>query len=321
MADLQQSTVSHDRGHRWKWPPSPGPGVFTTIQSTAATRHLYPLTLGLWVARGRARRAWRKPELRDRALASMQLLLGETARAQEVDAVAREHLYESYRYEELIWRRGLTTALPVRHLQRLEDLVHAGSGVLVSLVHQSQFGAHAACLARHGLPLTVLVSPMLLGPQAATRRGLLRSQLLATFATGPNVSVLPAADSYPELASLLRAGGTVALGCDVKGSTPVRFLGRTVYVASGTARLAMETGAPIVPVSVLPHGRLERLELQEPLDPARYNSYQELLQALFARHEAAVLSWPQAMERPLQHLQEQPATGGVSGSVAREGNH
>ena len=282
-------------------PPS-RPGVLLRLQASGAAQRLYPVRVGTALADARAARLWRRPDARAEALAAMDLLVGRTHRAAELEQLARAYLVELCRHEELAWRTQVITSRPVRHLERLRTQVGRGRGVILSVVHQGHFGAHPACVSRSGLPVTALIAPTLLGEQPPTPAGLRRRQLFRTFTSWPGVTVVDAAGSYDRVRSLLQGGGTVLLACDMKGSTPVRLLGRTVRVPSGTARLSLETGAPVVVLSAEPDGHLERLVVQEPLLPEDHRSVPELLQAVFDRHAPAVLAWPQACERPPLHF-------------------
>lgn len=284
-----------------------GPGVLARAQAAGLARRAYPVPVGLALARVRAERAWRDPAARQGARQHLELLVGATPRAGEVDQLARRYLYETLRYRELLGRTAVTTTVPVDGLERLRAQQRAGRGVVLSVVHQGQFGAHPAAIARHGVPMSVLLGPALFGPQPATSAGLLRRQLLAAFRAGRDVTLLNARNSYDTARAVLREGGVVWLGCDLTGTTPVRFLGRTYYVPSGTARLAMDTGAPVLPVSAFRYGRLERLEVQEALRPQDHADHRALLQAVFDRHAPAVLAWPEAVERPREHFRTEPA--------------
>jgi lauroyl/myristoyl acyltransferase len=277
-------------------------GPMTRLQASGTAQRLYPIPVGIAWAKARAEVAWRRePAERESALRSMELLVGRTARADEVERLARTHMYEKRKYQELAWRLPTITSFPVGNLERLRAHARAGTGVILSIVHQGHFAAHGACIARHGVPLTVIVAPRLFGEQPPTFAGLYRRQLFRTFTAEPDVTVLDATNSFAKLSHLLEAGGTVLIACDVQGSTPVQFLGRTVTVSSGTARLSLATGAPILPVSVVRHGHLERLEVQETL-PSGHTDHRELLQAVFDAHAPAVLAWPEAVERPPQHF-------------------
>lgn len=292
-------------------------GLLTRFQAAGLARRAYPVRVGTWLARARAERAWRTDaRARTDALAAMELLVGRTSRAGDLEQLARAHLYETFLHEELAWRLDVVMTLPVTGLEHLRPHVTAGTGVLLSVLHQGHFGAHAACVARHGFPVSVLVASTLYGEQPRNFAGLYRRQLFATFSSSPDVTLVDATGSYAEVRTLLEAGRTVLLACDMKGSTAVRFLGRTVGVPSGTARLSMETGAPIVPLSVASDGRLERLHLQEALQPAEHRDAAALLQAVFDRHAPAVLAWPQGYERPRMHLRELGPDDGADGGPA-----
>jgi hypothetical protein len=88
---------------------------------------------------------------------------------------------------------------------------------------------------------------------------------------------------------------------DLPGSTPTAFLGKTVYMASGTARLAVETNSLVLPMACRP-GRWGRwrVEIGEPLDPADYASWQDLHQALATWHERWILEAPEYLEGPVR---------------------
>lgn len=287
------------------------PGPLLRLQASGVTRRLLPVRVGVALADARAARLWRRPSAREEATQAMQLLLGRTSRAAEVERLARAWLVELCRHEELAWHTDLICTRPVRSLERLREQVDRGRGAILSVVHLGHFGAHPGCVARHGFPLVATVAPTLLGEQPRTPAGLRRAQLFRTFDHDPRVTVVDASGSYERLRSVLRGGGTVLLGCDLRGSTPVRFLGRTVRVPSGTARLSLETGAPVVVLSAEPDGLLERVVVQEPLLPEHFPTVPELLQAVLDRHAPAVLAWPQAYERPRLHLDvvPEPALG------------
>ena len=277
-------------------------GPVLALQSSGAAQRLYPVSVGLALARLRADRLWRQSAPRAHALASMDLLVGRTSRAPALEQLARAYLLELCRHEELAWRLDVVTRLPVHHVERLRAQLDRGRGVIVSVVHQGHFGAHPACVARH-VPVTTLIASKLLGEQPRTPAGVRRQQLHRTFAHSPDVTLLGAQGSFDAVRALLSEGGVAWVACDLKGSTPVRFLGRTVLVPSGTARLSLLTGAAVLPLSISPDGHLERLEVQEPLLPEDHDSPEALLQAVFDRHEPAVLAWPQGYEQPLTHLE------------------
>ena len=65
----------------------------------------------------------------------------------------------------------------------------------------------------------------------------------------------------------LRQGGTIGLASDrdfLRNGTPVRFFGQETTLPIGAVRLAMETGAPIVPVICRRHRLRQTFTIEEP---------------------------------------------------------
>ena len=112
------------------------------------------------------------------------------------------------------------------------------------------------------------------------------------------VIVLRAAGSYPAIAELLRAGELVVTGFDVPGPHETAFIGHRISLASGTARLAFDTGALVVPVWRA-RDRWRVLTTAAPaVDPTDHASWQDLHNALAAIHSRWILSRPAALEDP-----------------------
>lgn len=271
----------------------------TRLQMAGVARRAYPAGVAVALARARAHRAWTSnPAMRSKALGGMELVVGKTPRAHEVEALAQRHLLETFKYEEMVWRPGLLSSLRIDHLDRLRQAMEGDAGVLLNFMHQGQFAAMGAALTREGISRSVLAGPNLFGEQRPDLKGALRGQLLKTM-TANGAKILSAAGSFETAVGLLRAGEVVTVASDLPGSTPVRFLGRALLVPSGVARLSMTSGAPIVVISAVPDGHLNRWEVQEALLPGDFADPQALLQAVFARHEPAVLAWPEGLQHPL----------------------
>jgi lauroyl/myristoyl acyltransferase len=102
------------------------------------------------------------------------------------------------------------------------------------------------------------------------------------------------------IADLLRQGLPVFVASDVKGRSPVRFLGQERVGSSGAPRIAQQTGSPVVVMTFERDGDDPRVRLHEPLDPAAFETPEALLDAMLARHESAVRAWPEAYDEPLK---------------------
>jgi lauroyl/myristoyl acyltransferase len=101
-------------------------------------------------------------------------------------------------------------------------------------------------------------------------------------------------------ASTLSSGGRVLMNFDVPGKTPVRFLGKTVELASGTARLAEQTDSVVVPALPRPGPRGWYAHLDAPLDPRRHDGWEHLLQATADVLSRLILAAPEYLENPMR---------------------
>lgn len=142
----------------------------------------------------------------------------------------------------------------------------------------------------------------------AAERGLL-GRRLARWRRGIKSRPVLATKSYPVLRALLERGELVYNMFDVRGSQETRFLGRRAMLAGGTARLAVETGALVLPVRAYRRGPHVWLEAGTALDPREYPGRAQLHDALAAVHERLILADPAALEDPrtLGWVDEPPA--------------
>jgi lauroyl/myristoyl acyltransferase len=179
---------------------------------------------------------------------------------------------------------------------------------VLSFLHQGQFNGLFASIARHGIPMVVVSNPLFFEPDTSTWQGRLFVQQFQVATGHPRLTPITATKSFDAVVSWKREGALVVLAADIPGSGAVRFLGRTFGVASGAAQASLRSGAPIIPLSAVRTGLLSRYEVQTPLRPADYKDAAALQQALFDRHEPAVLAWPEAVEGPLWQYKEIAAT-------------
>lgn len=113
------------------------------------------------------------------------------------------------------------------------------------------------------------------------------------------VALVNAEDGGGERIRALLAGGqVVAITFDWPGSVETPFLGRPTWLASGSARLAADTGALIVPAM----RRWRRLRPQTvvapPLDPRDHADWRALHERLAAVHSHWIAQRPAALEDP-----------------------
>ena len=96
----------------------------------------------------------------------------------------------------------------------------------------------------------------------------------------------------------LKNGETTILAMDLPGNTPTRYLGKTVEMTNGTARLASAAGSLVVPGAIVPDGRRWHIQLLTPVDPRDFASSGDLHQALAGIHEKIIMQAPEHIESP-----------------------
>ena len=114
----------------------------------------------------------------------------------------------------------------------------------------------------------------------------------ATVAENGGRMIPATGGGFKDALALLSDGGKLGLAADVPGSTPVRFFGKTARVRSGIARLALATGASVVPI----HGAFQRgrpvAVLGTPITPR--GDVETLMGAIIAAVEAPLAGHPEA---------------------------
>jgi KDO2-lipid IV(A) lauroyltransferase len=133
--------------------------------------------------------------------------------------------------------------------QRMLDLHNQGRGVIIASAHFGSFDIISQVLARHGLPITVLVArvtPQWLSDYVTdlrAARGVKFILVEEEGAGGLNLGALK------ESIGLLRSGGVLAVMVDrnmeQRGVT-IPFFGYDTVVAPGVAKMALRTNTPVV---------------------------------------------------------------------------
>jgi hypothetical protein len=110
------------------------------------------------------------------------------------------------------------------------------------------------------------------------------------------VRYVPVGGSYETFRDLLTRRETCLVMCDVPGSMSTHMAGKPAQLASGTARLAHETGAIVVPILGLLHPDGPHVEILEPIDPHDLAGPQELLDRLAEIYGEAMVRHPEQVE-------------------------
>ncbi|MEO8287611.1 MAG: hypothetical protein ABI670_14380 [Chloroflexota bacterium] len=177
--------------------------------------------------------------------------------------------------------------------ERIMAIHNQGRGVLMVSAHYGSFDMVTQVLARHGLPVTVLVAqikPAWLSDfltDLRADRGL--DLIMVDEEEGPGVNL----GALKQSVSLLRNGGTLGVVADrnleQRGVT-VKFFGHDTVVAAGAAKMSLRTRVPIV-IGIARRLNNYRFSLtwDEPIEPQGSASNEAdvrvLLQKIFDRFE------------------------------------
>jgi len=247
-----------------------------------------------FVVGARSRLAWAVPAVRREARQQMSFLLGSTRPSAEADRVARRYVREMARRSEVRWHPRVATAVRVEGIEHARAALESGRGAVLSFMHHGLYDRVFTTLSRQGLSLAMVVHPYMLRDDAPA--WIRQHVRVNTLGGGRAVSTEVGAAG---LVALLGEGHLLAIASDVPGRTPVRFADREVLGSFGAARLATETGAPVVVMTSERDDRGEHVRLHPPLAPAAFESANALLDRILVAHERAVLDWPEASDLPL----------------------
>jgi len=280
-------------------PPCPLPTADLSARLTTNPwlRRMLPTALMVRRAEARGRLLWaRKPQERARAIAAMEAIVAGTARAHEVQTLARQHLIEDRVKSTLFWQPWAQPTLDELSTARLEEAFAAGRGVIMSSCHMGFYLQCASAVTALGrTPYSV--SGWALEPPGAGSWGR-RIARRRTEASARGERLVGSAGSFALLQRLLEEGEIVCLFFALPGHGETRFLGKPVMLATGSARLADAADALVVPVRARRRAHLVSIDVEAPLDPRDFADWQELQGALAAVHERLILELPATMEDP-----------------------
>jgi KDO2-lipid IV(A) lauroyltransferase len=242
------------------------------------------------LARLRGRAEWRlRPGLRRAATARARTLLGRGADPGAVRVLARDHLLEGTMQGELTWQPWAAARMPVRGIEHLEAARAGGRGAILAGAHVGPMLNLTYALAARGHPPYVVTlrrpdRPLPPGPRGRW----IRMQHIQVERAGCRWVRLGEPGNYDLLRALLERGELCWLNWDVPGDLPVPLLGGTAHVRTGLARLALETGAQVVPGLSWREGDGHAAELLRPVDPVAHADERAVLEAVVGRVEPAL---------------------------------
>jgi lauroyl/myristoyl acyltransferase len=281
-------------GRRPPAPRMPPVGLKIRIKTSPLLRSLIPTRplVGRAVRQGRA--LWdHSREQRENAIATMTAIVAGTSRAGEIEALAREHLIEREVDKVFFWQPW-SPKIDDRSAALMREALSEGRGVVLSACHSGAYYLSMRALpARRGQQYSVVGAWFMQTPSHDYW-----GRRLARWRKGAKSRPVPARGSYPILAALLARGELVYLFYDMPGSRETHFLGKTAMLADGTARLALETDALVVPLRARRVGHRVWVQAAPALDPREHGGAEELHHALAAHHERWILEEPPMMADP-----------------------
>lgn len=252
---------------------------------------LYPLRLGLLLATVRGEAWWRSEAARRDSQERMRVLVAGTSREAEAPRLARLRLHEAARRQEVVWRPWLLPDLPVRGLYHVREAQALGQGVILSWTHLGDYLGAVAALSHHGLEVHTALATHFYGPAQPGYEGWYLRQLKQRIEdVGGSTFLAPG--SFSHIRSLLAEGRIVSLAFDAPGRTATPFLGKRVMLGSGAARAALESGAPIVPFSLM----REAIVFRPPLLAESTEGLDHLQWRLANALAPFVLDWPEGLD-------------------------
>ncbi|HTA33100.1 MAG TPA: hypothetical protein VK721_06715 [Solirubrobacteraceae bacterium] len=281
-------------GRRPRPPRMPPVGLKMRVKTSPLLRSLIPARPLVERAVLKAQALWdHSPEQRENAIATISAIVAGTERAGEVEALAREHLIEREVDKVFFWRRW-SCKIDDPSAALLREALSSGRGVVLSACHS---GAHYLSMrslpAGHPKQYSVVGAWFMETPSHDYW-----GRRLARWRKGARGCPVPARGSFPILAALLARGELVYLLYDMPGSHETHFLGKTAMLADGTARLAVETGALVVPLRARRIGSRVWVQVAPALDARGYADAAELHSALATHHERWILEEPAMMTDP-----------------------
>lgn len=264
------------------------------LKTSPLLRRLIPTQPLIDRAERRGRALWdTSPDERERAIAAMEAIVAGTRRAAEVEELARAHLIERQVDTVLFWQPWSADA-EERSAAVLRGALSASRGVLLSGCHQGPYYRSMYALPQARDSHYVVIGEWMFERPSHDYWGRRVARWRKAVAGRP----VPAKGSFPALATLLERGECVYLFYDMPGRRETHFLSKTALLADGTARLAVEADALVLPVRARRNGRRVSLEALPALDPREFADAYELHDALAVLHEGWILEEPAAMADP-----------------------
>jgi lauroyl/myristoyl acyltransferase len=259
-----------------------GQTLAVRLYSSAWIHRILPAALALRLAALRGVAEWylvgrRREEARE---------LTRAIRGVADDRAARRRLAADALRAELQWRPRLYRRATIEGLEHLESARARGRGVILANVHVGPLVAIVHALAPRGVRFYLPGSEW---GDAPVRHGLRGRWIVQQnrWIEEAGSRWVPLGGSFSVLLALLARGEVLLFAVDVPGTLEVDLAGRPARVRTGLGALALESGAPVLPIWTLIRGTRCVCTIGEAIDPAGFAGKDDLV-----RHVVSVVSAP-----------------------------
>jgi lauroyl/myristoyl acyltransferase len=279
-------------------PRLPPASLNIRIKTARWLRRLLPTRLVVARAVRQGTNLWERYEdVREDARAAIAAILAGTTKAREIETLAREHVIEDVVHNTLFWQPWKTAKLEAASTARLRAAFSIERGVLLSRCHMGPSFQSASVGVALGRTVYVVAGAWCFEEPTSNYWGRRVARTLQGYRS-IGARAFPAPGSFALIRALLERNEIVLIAFDVPGEHETDFLAKPVMLATGTARLAVQSDALIVPIRPRRVKHQLWVDVEEPLDPRDFASAEELHQALARIHERWIIDLPATLEDP-----------------------
>jgi len=278
-------------------PPMPDVSPALALLTSPTLHRLLPWPLIEALGRLPALALWHtRAQVRENARATMRAIVGGTERAGDAERLARAHVIEKHLLRLQFWQQPRSAGIDERSRENLRAALSSGRGVVLSSVHLGPyFDVGFPLMHLDDRPSYAVAGDWFFEPPQPNYQG---RRLAFWWAKEQARNHHPLPRSAETIQAMLAAGERVVLYFDIIGRRETVFLGKPMRLADGTARLALATGALVLPVRARRVGARPFIDVSPALDPGDFAGIGELHQALADIHSALVLELPETLEDP-----------------------
>lgn len=238
--------------------------------------------------------AVRNPVMWQSALLEMRFVLEKTRPDADLEKVAKEYIRQMYWRAERRWRPELVTAQPVDGVAQVLAARDPSRGMVITFFHHANYDGAFASIEKAGITMRAVGADMLFGDDVAPH---LKQHARLVEMGAPLIN---AKTGSAGIRAALEAKEVISIAPDVISRTPVHIFGRDLVGSFGAARLAYETNSQVVVSTYHKDPKAPaRIRLGTVLEPKDFPDAKALSVEVLRQHEAAVVEWPEAFDRPL----------------------